>query len=495
MKKKAIAHNILGALSNFVFLFLTGILLLPYYFKFISTSEYGIWLGGISFLSLVSIFEANISLILTQQLGSKWVAKQPLEFSKYFSSAMIFGVAVSIVVIISTFFLKDTLTLWISAKNRGNTLFSDSFFLYSISLSLTIITGYLGSIFQVFLITAKPPIYNLIASIFGIIYTILAVPTQGILAIAVGNLIKSFVYTLLISFSSVTILRTHNIPFYIDFNYLSKLIQNIGLPFISKLMMTLATSIQNFIVATAISASATTIFDITKKLPFMTIMIINMIAVSTFTSFALFYSENVNSTVVHEYTKQYFSLIRVLLVVSLTIIFLIGQDFVTLWVGADKFGGNLLLGLICMVALSDQLRMILSQQYYAIGKFNLTSITDSIYAVGFLIVAILLVPLLGLKGIVLAGISANIIYFLVCLFLEKRSKVEMVSHILTKSLIIDLFIVLILSGITTLVLQSMVGNMLVKITIIGVSVAILAIIYIKKERVLFNFIISKFLKS
>ena len=84
MKIKTIYHNLFGSFSNFAFLLFTGIILVPFYFKYISVDDYGIWLGGISFISLLTVLEANISLILTQQLADKWTNKKPVEFSKYF---------------------------------------------------------------------------------------------------------------------------------------------------------------------------------------------------------------------------------------------------------------------------------------------------------------------------------------------------------------------------------------------------------------------------
>ncbi|MDI5895620.1 lipopolysaccharide biosynthesis protein [Flavobacterium algoritolerans] len=494
MKTKAITHNILGSLSNFVFLFLTGILLLPYYFKFISTSEYGIWLGGISFLSLVSVFEANISLILTQQLGNKWVNKKLDEFSKYFSAAIIFGLLVSIVVVFVTYFFKDMLTHWVTPSGAVNKSYSQSFFLYSIALSLTIISGYLNSIPQVFLKTFWPPIFNLISSVFGIVYTLWAIPHQGILALASGNLVKTLIYTILDFFYVLIILKKEQIPFCVDVHYLFMLIKNIGLPFISKVGMTLAMSIQNFIVATTISSSATTIFEITKKLPSLTVMIINMIAVSTFTSFSLFYSESDNKGFVHDYTKHYFSLIRMMLVFTLLIIFLIGQDFISIWVGLDKFGGNYLLSLICLTVFSDQLRMILSQQYYAIGKFNLTSITDSVFAVSFLVFALIIMPIIGLEGIVIAGIGANLIYFISCAILEKRFHTDMVQYIITKNLLLDLSVVFLISGSAILILNQYRNSFFVLIITIALAALLMAMFYYKREVVLLKFIISKFVR-
>ena len=495
MRKKAIIHNIIGGFSNFGFAFLTSIIFLPYYFKFISIADYGIWLGGISLLSLVSIFEANISLILTQQLGKQLINKNPLKFSKYLSAAIFFSLCVSVLIICITYFLKENITSWISPDEIEKKLFSNSFFLYSISLSLTIISGYIGSVFQVFLITFKQPIYNLIASFVGVFFTIWLVPSQGVLAIAFGFLIKSILYTLLIVLGSIKILKYNKINICFNLTYLPELLYSIGLPFISKVMMTSAMSAQNFLVAATISASATTIFEITKKLPLINISLVNIIAMATFTSFSLFYSENGDNSKLHKYTKHYFNLVRVLLVISLGSIFLIGQDFVTLWVGADKFGGNFLLALICIGAMSDQLRMILAQQYYALGKFNLTSITDLIFAISFFIFAALLMSILGLKGIVLSGILANVICFVVSSFLEKKRGVEMVPHIITKTLMIDLIIVISISAITMLILQLFIVSDLLKLLLIILSILSLIFIFYKKEQLLFKFLILKFNKS
>ena len=100
MKTKTIYHNLFGSFSTFIFLLFTGIFLLPYYFQYISVNDYGIWLGGISFISLLTVLEANISLILTQQLGERWVKRESLEFSKYFSASIFFSVVVSLIIIV-----------------------------------------------------------------------------------------------------------------------------------------------------------------------------------------------------------------------------------------------------------------------------------------------------------------------------------------------------------------------------------------------------------
>lgn len=492
MKKKAIFHNILGAFSNYFFLFLTSILLLPYYFKFISVPDYGIWLGGISFLSLFSVLEANISFILTQQLSVKWTHKNPVEFSKYFSSAFFFGLVVSFLIVGATYFFKDTLTAWVSLDKQVNTLFSNSFLIYAISLSFTIISSFINSVTQVFLRTLLSPIFNIISSIIGIAYTLWAIPTQGIIAIAAGNMVKSFIYFLLVSIYVFNLLKEKKIPYCFDFGYVIRLLKNIGLPMISKIGMTMAVSMQNFIVAMTISASATTIFDITRKLPVVSQMLINVISVATFTSFSLFYSEQKSGEGNHKYTSYYFSIIQILLFIGLTGIFLIGQDFVTIWVGPDKFGGNILLALVCVAVLTDQMRLVLSQQYYAIGKFTLTAITDSIFALSFIILAFILIPSFNLKGIVLAGIFANIIYFCFCFYLEKRRKINLVYLVINKSFFFDLLIIIAISAISKYGYEFYRGQIIIDLSIVVSAMTLLCIIFYQRNRTLFDFIYFEF---
>jgi len=490
MKKLSIVHNFLGSFSNFIFLFLTSIVLLPYYFKFINISEYGIWLGGISFLSLATVLDANIGMILTQQLAEKWNEKNRKEFSKYFTSAFLFGVFVSLLIAVITFLFRDKLSVWVSHDINVEKKFATSFSLYSIFLGLTIISSYCGSVSQIFLKTFLPPFFNLFSSIIGIFVTVFAIPRCGIVAVALGSLVKSAIYCVLVSAHAFKILRDEKIYLEFDILYIVKLLQKVSLPFISKIGMTIAGSMQNFIIATSISASTTTIFEITRKLPIMAQSVINMFAAATFTSFSLYYSERKENNESHKYTKHFFSLIRILLLISLMGIFLLGQDFIALWVGIDKFGGNILLSLFCILAFFDQLRVILSQQYYAIGEFNLTSITDSIFAMAFVISAFVFIPLMKLEGIVLAGLIANAAFFISCKVLENQNHIAVVGLILNKKLFRDLFFVIILSFCTKIICEYFGGELFVCIFTETVAISFFCLFFYKNELQLWFFLRS-----
>lgn len=446
MKKRAIIHNLIAAFSNYAFVFLTGVILLPFYFKYITSSDYGTWLGGISLLSLASVLEANISLILTQQLGEKWTNRKKRDFAKYWSAAQIFGLCISSVIVTITFFIRNPLCNWINVPVNQTYLFSTSFLLYAISLCLTILTGYILTVTQVFLKTLVPPFLNIIASACGIIYTVLAVKSQGILGIAAGNMIRALIYFLLAFMFTKRMLVKNEVPFLVDFSYITKLIQSISLPFVSKVLLTASMNLQNFIVATFISATATTVFDITRKLPMMIVLVINMVGVATFTSFSLLYSEAGNDIIVKKYTRHFFSFIKGVLLLALSSIFIIGEGIISIWVGSDKFGGNLLLGLICLTAFLDQLRGTLSQQYYAIGKFRLTAIADSVFATAFILSALVMIPELKLYGIVLAGLLANLIYFGVCKFIEFKFNADLLGYIWSKGFYLDLFTISLLAA-------------------------------------------------
>ena len=492
MKILAIVHNLIGGFLNFAFLFFTTIVFLPYYFKFISIEEYGIWLSGISLLSIWSILEANISLILTQQLGSKWVNKEISEFSKYLLAALLLGILIFILIILATYLVKDLITNWIIVDGSNISQFSKAFFIYSISLGLGILSSFVGSITQVFLKTKWPPVFNFISSLLGLIYIVWAVSFQGVFALAWGLLIKNLIYFLLLSTYSFLLLKSKKISFLFDKSYLTKLVKSIGFPFLSKIVMTIASNSQNFIIGITLTAATTTIFDITKKFPIVIIMVINIIGVSTYTSFSLFYSELKNNTT-HAYTKYYFSFIRIILLILLSFIFIIGKDLIDVWVGLDKFGGDFLLAIICFFALLDQLRGSLSQQYYTMGKYNFTSISDALYAIIFLLFIYLLLPIFKLNGVVFAGIIANIIYFIFCFMYEKHKNMSLIINIINLSFFKDLLGVLFLTIVTKFTYE-MTDNYFYKIIIFLSSTILLLILIYNKYRLLFEFILLKFFK-
>jgi O-antigen/teichoic acid export membrane protein len=492
MKKLAIIHNFLGGFLNFAFLFFSTIIFLPYYFEFISIENYGIWLTGISLLSLASVLEANISLILTQQLGSKWVNKEISEFSKYLLAALLLGILICILIILATYFLKDLISNRINIESSQISLFSKAFFIYSISLGFGILSSFIGSISQVFLKTKWPPVFNFISGILALSYTIWAVSFQGVLALAWGLIIKNLVYFLFISFYSFLLLKSEKISFTFDRTYLTKIVKSIGLPFLSKVAMTLATNGQNFIIGVTIAATATTIFDITKKVPFIIIMVINMVGVSTFTSFSLFYSEQ-KKNLLHPHTKNYFTFIRIMLLISLFLAFILGKDLIKIWVGLDKFGGDFLLAMICFTALLDQLRLSLSQQYYTIGSYNFTSITDAFFAVMFLLLVFILIPIFDLYGIVFAGIFANILYFIFCFIYEKYKNISLIYCVLNLSFFKDLIGVIFLTIITKFTYE-MIDNYYLKIILVLSSIIFLLLLAYSRYKLLVEFILIKFLK-
>ena len=492
MKKLAIIQNFLGSIVNFSFLFVSSIVLLPYYFQFISAEDYGIWLGGISLLSLASVLEANISLILTQQLGSKWVSKEISEFSKYLFASLILGVLIFVLITLTTYFLKDLIFNLISSESNEIYLFSKAFVIYSFSLGFGILNSFIGSISQVFLKTKWPPVFNLISSIVAIIYIYWAVSFEGVLALAWGLLIRNFSYFFLISIYSFLLLKIEKIPFLLDKTYFNIIVKSIVLPFLSKIGMTIATNSQNFIVGITIAATTVTIFDITKKVPFIIIMLINMVGVSTFTSFSLFYSEQ-KSNNSHYYTEYYFTFIRILLLLSLSFAFILTKDFVNVWVGLDKFGGDLILALICLTALLDQLRISLSQQYYTIGNYIFTAKTDAFFAIVFIVLVFILIPIFQLNGIVLAGILANIFYFIFCFIYEKYKNINLIISIFNLSFLKDLTGVLFLTLITKFSYE-IIDNYFLKTLLILSSIILMLLFVYFRHKFLIEFILLKFLK-
>jgi O-antigen/teichoic acid export membrane protein len=494
-KTKAIYHNLFASFSSFGFLIITGFVLLPYYFRYITTENYGIWLGGVSLISLLTIFEANLSLILTQQLSEKWLEKNIYKFSKYFSAAILFSIIVSILIIIISYFLKDTITSWISDKTEFQRLFSKSFFIYSISLSFTIIISYVGSISQVFLKTFWPPFFNIFSSICGVVYTVCYVPSQGVLAIAIGSFIKSGIYMLLISIYSIKLLKTENIFFNFEFKYLLSLLQTISLPFISKLGTTFSFNAQNFIIAYSVSAYSTTIFDITRKLPLVVQTVINLIAVSSFTSFTLYYSASKKNNSNHDYTKYFFSFIWTISIFSLVPIYVFGEEFISIWVGSDKFGGDTLLMLLCFAAISDQFRFMISQQYYALGKFKLTAILDFTYSILFLTLTLLLIPLFGINGIVLATIISSLLYLIISKIMEQKYNVNLINYILNKSILLDFILIFIMVSLTKFISNNYIEDNTPRILFnFSILCLLFAMIFYKYKK-LFNFIVIKFIKN
>jgi O-antigen/teichoic acid export membrane protein len=489
MKTKTIVHNFYAALGNFFFLFLTGIVFLPYYFRFITTTDYGIWLGGISLISLILIFEANMGLILTQILADKKVKNERIEFSKYFTAAFLYGSIIGILIMLLSFFYSSSILGFISKQSHPSALFSNSFFLFSLSIALTIFSANFSVLLQVFFKTELLLLFNVISMILGISVTIFFVPSHGIMAIAGGNLVKVFVSAFFSVFYGVKIMKVECIYLNIDFSFMRKLLVHTIWPFFSRIGIVTAVSIQSFIIATSISPSSATVFDITRKIPITIQSLINFIAFATFTSFTSLYAEENMDSKVNEYSKKYYLLISLLLIISLSGVFIVGQNFIGVWVGGDKFGGNVLLGLLCLTSLTDQLRLLLAQQYTVMGRSKLTSISEIAFAMSFGIAVYFLISKLGLYGIVLALLIANFIYFISCFVLERKQSTTIVGAILNKGLISDLLLIIIIDILIKFISTYLqVEDIFWSVILVVIFVVILFLILHNKIIEVYNFI-------
>jgi len=153
----------------------------------------------------------------------------------------------------------------------------------------------------------------------------------------------------------------------------------------------------------------------------------------------------------------------------------------------------MLLALLCITILLDQLRGTLSQQYYAIGNFNFTSITDSIFALSFILFAAILIPFMKLYGIVIAGILANISYFIFCRIMEKKKATDMIQNIINPQLFIEFVGIVILAIISKYFYELYRGNIIIDLVIVLLSIAILTVFTIIRQREIINFFIHKIL--
>lgn len=438
MKKKAIYHNLVGSLSSFGFTIISGVILIPYYFQYIDKESYGIWLGGLSLLSLFTVIDGNLAMVLTKLLSNERVKNNTKNFSDLFFAGLFLGLILFAVIGSAVFLFKDKLAMSVQAQGPAIQFYAKCFLLYSIGLTFNIISSFINALNQSLLRTLLPPFFGIVSAIAGIAYTVITVPTRGVAAIAEGFLIKGGIYLMCNVIYGIYNLNSEKIKFNFHFKAVAELVSNVKWPFFSKLAMTAAVNLQNFIISAFLIASLTTVYDVTRKLPIMIGLIVNIITVSTFTSFGMLYSEN--NTKQDFYSDAYFTLIKLLMAVPLFGIFLFGKEVIGIWVGLDKFGGLTLLGLLCVVQFLDQLRLTLSQQYYAKGLFRLTSITDIIYGVFFLLSLVFLLKPLGLIGVALSSLVAAFIYYLSCLYFERKEGINFLQYIFNRQLIAVAFI-------------------------------------------------------
>ncbi len=403
--------NLIFNYSNIVFNLITGILLVPLYLRQIPLDMYGSYLVASGIAGLIGLLEFGLSMVITQRLAksfakSDWTSFRQTTHSGIVAASLLFTLTCAVTLATST--QMGWLTK-VRADHQAD--LQIAFILLGVAAGASIFLNLFGSIFQALLKAGALGAVNLVSATVGVAAVLVAFTWHpSLVAIACGPLVRAVCATLLLLTSAMRSLSEASLlPQMAPFAATLRLLRSCGPIFIGSVSKSLAENAQNLLLASAVSPTAIAILALTQK----ALQVCNMILAPIGSSI---YS---NLTQIKEKaTPVYFSsllgiaigshfLLSVLLVATATTF---NAEFVSLWVGREKFGGALLSLMLSLGTLITIRFSFFGFLIYSTGEFRKPLVLETSYSLTKIVILFAIVGKLGLYAVPIADIIAGFIF-------------------------------------------------------------------------------------
>jgi len=404
-RRKTVMRGIPFLLLGIVLPFVSGVLLVPLYLRYIPTHLYGAWLATGNVLAWLTIVDPGVAAILQQRVANAYGANEHMAISAWVGGGLAISGCVIIIIIALGFSVSEMLPALIHIPSSGETDVLVRAFQWSV----------VGSALTVFAFSLAAINQGLQSSFWiGVIYNgalIVRIATVilllkcglGLMALGIASVLMGSCFVLGQATYLVYRMKSEGFSFTVD----PREIRNIGslLSFtaLSRVAGTLANNLDLFLVARSLGVTDVTILKFSKSLPEMSRLVIDRPYAAMQPALSHLLGSG-NMARARELLLRLFILSTSLLVLIGGCFVAFNRDFVQLWVGAKFYAGNTINLLIVAWALGSVIISVTSAVCFAAGDIRKNSLASMAQAVAYL-------PLLwagahwfGILGVLLASL-------------------------------------------------------------------------------------------
>lgn len=399
-----------------------GIVLIPYYLKFISINLYGFWLATSGIIVLFDALDFGISSIFTERISKLYSTEKFKTLTDYFFSGL---------------FLFITLSFLILFVGLIFSLFLDTFFdldsfreviinCFKISL-LTSCLKLINAGFINFGSSLFKPLYFSLTKIISLIISLIFVIKLlnldfGLYSLAIGYLVQQILGFFFFFFISIRLIKKLNPTpkWAIKFDVLKDYLFSMKYLFFARSAESAIKNIEPVIIASTLGPNFTAIYVFGKKISDLIYQFVNIFSGASFSSL-INIQQKIKSGDKDVRIDNINKFIFYISIILLGFYIAINNNFLHIWVGEEfKISSNLvpLFGLASLLMIWIQFRTVF---YFSKNIFKYVSkvlFFEAIFRLGLLF---LLINNFGMFGgpiaIILSSSSA-------ILFLEKKISID-----------------------------------------------------------------------
>jgi O-antigen/teichoic acid export membrane protein len=408
-RRKASSANYFFGLTQVFFITLNGIVLVPLYLQQMSMSLYGAWLAAGSVLTVLTVVDMGLNVVLTHQLAGLLALDDLRGYATTAFTGAIGIVLAGGLIVIMGIALALVMPTWFQLTGPEVRQLTVAMVLASLAAGFSTIAQTWGALPQAAQRTVGMGIVGNASLAIWIAATVLGLSARlGVIALGLGLLARAtflVVGYLMLIVSQWRMMRAPRPMF--SRSVFTDLVRRSTPVFLSKVGSAAGQNAEPAITALVISPTAAAILSISSRLAMVVRMIVGPIGSAVFASVSHVYSGG-GTERTREVLKMLFFVSNVLLAIGLGATMAFNGALVSLWVGPDKYGGNVLT-LLIVLSTAASVAMSLNMNFLqSMGHFRDTSLIDISEIPLRLLLMIALGVWIGIEGMVLAGLIATL---------------------------------------------------------------------------------------
>lgn len=404
-RRAATIATLLGTTSNTLIVSIQALLLIPLYLAAIGPRLYGAWLGSGDILVWMQAFDFGLPNLMIQRIGAAHGQGDTQAVGEHFGTGLLVLSLLGVVVALLAYLISYPLPDWMGITGSEATILRRCFRVGSIATAFIIssnsVVGLARGIQDTSFINASVVLASLVG--FGV-STVFILTGWGLWAIVFGLVARA---TIVLTGSAIFTLRALQVgqisSIRIGRAILREYVTVSPITGLAGISYTLMNQSASAIAAIFVRPELATVYTITRRAGDVVRSLIDTIAVASYGSFAhLVASEEQHRS--RDIYRQIHS-IRLSVAVVLTSAYIaVNGSLVSVWVGSEQYGGNLLtilLGLQIIITGAAYLSNYLYRATGGIVRGSVALIVEALFRVP-LMVGLLLS--LGITGLPLAAI-------------------------------------------------------------------------------------------
>jgi O-antigen/teichoic acid export membrane protein len=408
-RKRSTWINLAGNQGLVLLNIVRNLVLIPIYLKYIEIEVFGAWLaftGAVGFLALADL---GLNDLLVQRTANLYAAKDFRHLGRALGSFLMAVVPLAFLIFLLFWGLAPWMPAWLGVKGGSSSDLVLAFRLGALDAMFMLLVFGTGAIL---LGLQRPAIYMaglVTAQLIGIVVILLALwAGWGVVAIPAGLLCGTSLAMVGNAVSLWTNLRrilpSGTVKF--DLPTLQELLRSSSMLLVVRICRLFTTRSYGMIIAVVLSAPLLVVFEVTYKAAVMIIDVLSRFSMSLLPGLS-----HLTGTGEKEKFQQ-ITLMLLHLTVVLSLlgaggVLLLNREFVSLWTGAQYYGGDGLTALFCLYAVTQLVNSAFYNIIFAAGLLKAVTWASLCEASVQVSLAVILGYFWGLKGVALAAVIAS----------------------------------------------------------------------------------------